>query len=250
MWPLSKMTVTIYLPLFKFPAHTPVTSLPHSAFSRWPGFSHYTDRREATHTKLSPPQHHNRAHVSPWAHPPFLPRYHWDEGPSSCQRQCLRMQSSSQPSPYSSLGWGFPDPEFLPHCWIISITVQTALVIFHLRKNSPWTLYNSPTTTTFLAPFCTATLLGWHVYIHPLHLQPPFLFSSLLNPTALLTQLKPAPTWLLPGCTGASSSDHLVSVHATWSLRSIWQTEPIATSRKFFLPQLLLLYILSLMVSS
>ena len=190
------MTVTIYLPLFKFPAHTPVTSLPHSAFSRWPGFSHYTDRREATHTKLSPPQHHNRAHVSPWAHPPFLPRYHWDEGPSSCQRQCLRMQSSSQPSPYSSLGWGFPDPEFLPHCWIISITVQTALVIFHLRKNSPWTLYNSPTTTTFLAPFCTATLLGWHVYIHPLHLQPPFLFSSLLNPTALLTQLKPHPTRL------------------------------------------------------
>ena len=60
------------------------------------------------------------------------------------------MQSSSQPSYYSCLG-SFLHPEFLPLCWIC-ITVWTALVTFHLRKNSPWTLYNTP-TTTFSTPF-------------------------------------------------------------------------------------------------
>ena len=63
---------------------------------------------------------------------------------------------------------------------------------------------------------------------------PPFLFSSLLHLTAVLTQLKTPPTWLLPGCLGASSSDHLVSVHPTWSLSRIWQSGPLATSENFF----------------
>lgn len=65
------------------------------------------------------------------------------------------MQSSSQPSHHASLGC-FLHPEFLPLCWIIRITVWTTLVIFQLRKNSPWTLYNPP-TTTFSTPFYSST---------------------------------------------------------------------------------------------
>ena len=164
------MTATIYSFLFKFPAHTPITSLPHSAFSRWPGFSHYTDRTEATHTKLSPPHHHNRAHVSPWACPPFLPLYHWDEGslllPMAVSPHAVFITALSLLQFRLSVSWSW----VFPLCWITPIMERTALVIFHHRKNSPWTLHNPPTTTSFLTPLFTATLLGWYVYIHPLRL--------------------------------------------------------------------------------
>ena len=33
------------------------------------------------YTESSPPGQHNKANIFPWAHPPFLPLYHWDEGP-------------------------------------------------------------------------------------------------------------------------------------------------------------------------
>ena len=54
--------------------------------------------------KSSPPDHRNRARVSPWAHPPFLPLHHWGEGPCCCQQQRLHARSPSQPSHHSSLG--------------------------------------------------------------------------------------------------------------------------------------------------
>ena len=132
--------------------------------------SPYTDRTEATHTKLSPPHHHNRAHVSPWACPPFLPLYHWDEGPlllpMAVSPHAVFITALSLLQFRLSVSWSW----VFPLCWITPIMERTALVIFHHRKNSPWTLHNPPTTTSFLTPLFTATLLGWYVYIHPLHL--------------------------------------------------------------------------------
>ena len=62
-------------------------------------------------------------------------------------------QSSSQPSYYSSSSWVFSASEFPPLCWMIFITMQSALVNVYLTKNSPWTLHNPPRTTSFSAPF-------------------------------------------------------------------------------------------------
>ena len=86
-----------------------------------------------------------------------------------------------------------------------------------------------------LLPFTAAFGDEISIFTHSMT-SPPFVFSSLLNLTALLTQLKRAPAWPLLGCLGASSSDHLISVHPTWSLSSIWQSEPLPTSRNVFLP--------------
>ena len=84
-----------------------------------------------------------------------------------------------------------------------------------------------------LLPFTAAFGDEISIFTHSMT-SPPFIFSSLLNLTALLTQLKRAPAWPLLGCLGASSSDHLISVHPTWSLSSIWQSEPLLHLEKFF----------------
>ena len=111
--------------------------------------------------------------------PPFpsFPFITGMKGLCSCQWQCLHMQSSSQPSYYSSLGC-FLHPEFLPLCWIC-ITVWTALVTFHLRKNSPWTLYNPP-TTTFSTPFYSSTFGVRYLYSPTPHPHLPFSFHLFL----------------------------------------------------------------------
>ena len=109
--------------------HTTTTGLPYCALSRWPhslSYSlkssvrwYYTDRTEGTSYKSSPPGQQSSANIFPWAHPPFLPLYHWDEGPLPLNWPCLQMQSSSQPCHCSSLGWGFPasrvSPSLLDH---------------------------------------------------------------------------------------------------------------------------------------
>lgn len=154
---------------FQSPAHRPATSL-HTLLSVDDLASPYTARTEATHTKCFPPGHHNRVHIFPWTSLPFLPLYHWDEGPlllpMAVSLHAVFFTALSLLQFRLSVSWSW----VFPLCWITPIVVQTALVIFHLRKNSPWILHNPPTTTSFLTPLFTATLLGWHVYIHPLHL--------------------------------------------------------------------------------
>ena len=131
---------------------------------------HVTLTEQKQPRKFSLHPHHNRAHTFPWAHPRFVPIYHYDEGrlllPVAVSQYAVFITALSLLQFRLSLSWSW----VFPLCWITPIMEGTALVIFHHRKNSPWTLHNPPTTTSFLTPLFTATLLGWYVYIHPLRL--------------------------------------------------------------------------------
>ena len=71
--------LSLFTSLFSKSSTHAATSL-HTLLSVDDLASPYTARTEATHTKCSPPGHHNRVHVFPWTSLPFLPLYHWDEG--------------------------------------------------------------------------------------------------------------------------------------------------------------------------
>ena len=157
----------------------------------------------------SPPYQSSRLSVGP----PSLPSplsLGWRT--SLAANGSLHVQSPSQPSHHSSLGWVFPDLEFLPLCWITPITVWTPLVYSILER----TLHGLYITLQLQHHFwlhCLRQHFGddMSIFTHSTS-SPPFLFSSTLNLTAVLTQLKMAPAWLLPGCSGAESSDHLILI--------------------------------------
>lgn len=140
----------------------------------------------------------------------------------SCKWQCIHMQSWSHPSHFK-LGWVFlvslVSPSLLNHpCHCTNFPRNLPFY-----KNSPLILHNSLPTTSFSAPFYSNTS-GIRYVSSPIprpHL--PFSFhpsESGCCPYSANT----VPQWLLPWPLVANSSDHLFSVHLTWSLHSIWQT--------------------------
>ena len=130
---------------------------------------------------------------------------------SCCQWQSPRAVSITALSPLQfrlSVSWSWVSPSLLDH----PITVWMALVYSILER----TLHGLYITLQLQHHFWLRCLrqhfgVDMSIFTHSTS-SPPFLFSSTLNLTAVLTQLKMAPAWLLPGCSGAESSDHLILI--------------------------------------